>query len=410
MLKKALFLSLLVSCFNLNVKAEESSKLEKKVDALEEQIDISDSKIEILTNNVESLNKNSNFKIFGSLALRNCAMSTNVLSEPQNIFKNSVGNILQTRLVAGITGDFIEDFNYQLRVLTNENNSFNMSWIPAGSNLIRLPFNLDRYFITYKPSRLNDLNNSLKFTFGKANNFLPENELLFDEDISFTGLSQQYSFSQANSLLKNVFVGLTENVLTSDGPFNNAFAVGGKVSVKLEPQKDLLLNVGSTYLAYPGANKTAVNQFTQGYQYNTLRNRVDASGNFSSNFNLLDVFGKLSFRLNDLPIELQGNIINNFGALDKNKGFLAGFSIGKTQKTGDISFSYNFKYLEQDYNLSYLVQDQMGGTDVKGNQMDLEFQVAEKTKVFFTLQDRYSISDSKASTLYIIYSSIRQDF
>ena len=104
-------------------------------------------------------------------------------------------------------------------------------------------------------------------------------------------------------------------------------------------------------------------------------------------------------------------MVNNLGANDKNRGYIIGASLVAFKNPGDLFFNYNFKSLEQDYNLSFLVQDQMGGTDVMGHQFDFGVQVATKTKFLLTLQTRSSLTYKPQNpNLYILYTTIRQDF
>lgn len=399
-----------------NISDEYSKELDfikEQIQTLQDQTDITDSKIEQINDKNELLNQAITFRLFGSIAFRHCIMSTNIFTEPQNIIKNLNGNNFQTRIGGGITGNVVNDFNYQLRILTIEPNSFNLPWLPVSSNLIRLPFYFDRFFIGYKPSVFNNSNQFLQFTIGKSLNFLPETELLFDEDVSFNGLGQQYSLKFPSGIFREIFLGLAENVLSTDGPYIKTVMLGGKIAAELNPVDNLKFRAGTSYSGFIGSENLAKFQFSPGYPGPTsLINRLDASNSvFKSNFNLFDAFLKITYNINDrLPLDFYGDFVNNFGAVDKNQGFLIGASLGALKETGDLFFNYNYKSLAQDYNLSFLVQDQMGGTDVKGHQFDFGVQIATKTSLFFTLQNRSSISKPNNPNFYILYSTIRQDF
>ncbi|MFN8577648.1 MAG: putative porin [Candidatus Sericytochromatia bacterium] len=399
-----------------NIKKEYKDELNsifENIQSLQDQVDINTSNIERIDNSVSLLNNAINFKLFGSIAFRNCFMSNDVLTQPQNILKNIQGNVFQTRIAGGITGKFVDSFNYQLRIFTGDVNSFNLAWYPFSANITRLPFVFDRFFIGYQPSIFNNANNKFTFTIGKSNNVFPETELFFDEDVSFNGFTQQYIYSDKNSWLQEASLSLSENILTVEAPYNNSFVIGGKGSLEIKPIDNLKFRIASSYVGIPGGEKTALYQFLQGYQGDTgKKNRLSVSPNtFSNKFNLFDSFAKLTYFINkDLPLDIFGDFVYNFGSPDKNKGYLVGANIGNFNKKGDWFISYNYKVLEQDYNLSYLVQEQMGGTDVSGHQIDFGYQIAENTKVFFTSQTRNNLSDSKVPTLFIFYTNIRQDF
>ena len=140
-----------------------------------------------------------------------------------------------------------------------------------------------------------------------------------------------------------------------DEPFINSFVFGGKAGIEIQPTEKIKFKITSSYITVPGAEKTAVYQFNQGYQGETgKRNRLGTNPNFfANNFNLFDASLKLSYDIfPNLPITIFSDFVNNFGAADKNKGYLIGASI----------------------------------------------------------QDTNSLSNPTTPTLYIIYTNIRQDF
>lgn len=418
MLKKSLPL-LVFLLFNTHVAyAEDNSdkdlkekqdNQQKTIEAIQDQNDINQANIEKLDSDIDNLNKIISFKPFGSLALRNCFMADNIFSEPQNIGKNIRGNLFQTRIVAGITGNVVDDFSYQLRLFSGEANSYNISWLPFRTDYVRFPLVFDRYFISYEP---HIFNKNFRFTVGKSPDFFAETELLFDEDISFSGLSQQFNFKKLTSWLDNIFIGLSENFFAAEGPFNTSYVIGAKAAGDFNLSEKFKLRVGGSYVSVPGSQIFSKREINQGYLgVLSKKNRLDSNGNYLSTFNMLDGFVKLDYKFSEkYPVQFYADIVNNLGANDKNKGYLFGASIGDLRNTGDLFFNYNFKSLEQDYNLSFLVQDQMGGTDVAGNQFDFGVQVASKTKIFFNLQQRFSLTNPQSPNLYILYSNIRQDF
>lgn len=367
------------------------------------------SNLEKLDDKVSTIEENLKFKFFGTLAFRNCSMSKNIISDPSNIMKNIVGNVFQDRVSFGINGNPFENVNYQLRFITGGGKTYNQSWESFNvEGFTKTSFNLDRLFVSYK---LRDLaNNDLNLSVGKSVNVFPETELLFDEDVSFSGLNQAYSIkSFNNSLLKSVSFDLTENFLNVSGTFNNSFLLGAKCSAELIPFENSELKFGTSYSSFIGDNLDFMDSYTQGYIGDlSLKNRKTEK-KFDSKFNLLDVFLKLNYKVNNFDISSQIDFVNNLGAIDKNKGFWFGLNLGKLKNQGDINFAYNYKMLEQDYNLSFLVSEQMGGTGVQGHQFDLGYKVLPKTTLSLTLQNRMSLKDPNQPNLYILYTVLRQD-
>ncbi|MFN8673031.1 MAG: putative porin [Candidatus Sericytochromatia bacterium] len=403
-MKKKLILAMFLSLFSLNALADENEKNQ----ALEDQIDINTSNIEKLSDKIDKIDNNLNFKLFGSVAFRNCSMSSNILSEPQNIIKNALGSVFQTRISLGLKGNITENTDYQFRFLTNPGNSYNLSWSQVGTELVKLPFTLDRVFVSHNFK--DGFNNNINFTLGKANNFFAETELFFDEDVSFSGLSQSYKINDLNSVVKNVSLSLAENFVGIDGPFNNVFMLGGKASSNLEFTKDLNLDLGGSYISFVGGKKFANESYKKMFTWVIEKtNRVGSDKLLESDYNLLDLYAKLNFNLFDIKHTLFVDFVNNLGAKDKNKGFSVGFDIGEQKKQGDLMFSYNYKMLEQDYNYSSLIQEQMLGTDTVGHNFELSYKFLPKTNVVFTLQNATSLSEANKPHFYILYTSIRQD-
>lgn len=408
--KKLFLISLFL--FSINSNISQAQTLEEKIINIEDDTDRNQSEISALQEKIDSLIQKNNFKVFGSIGLRNCIMFTDMINNPQDTLKNITGNVFQTRLSAGISGNVVDDYSYQLKILSGDSNSFNNSWYPADKNIIRLPFFMDRYFISYSPSKLNNSNNNFKFTFGKSVDFFSETELLLDEDISFNGLNQQYIFTPENNpFVKNIFLGLSENFITTEATFQNSYMLGAKAAIQSEPIENLSFRISSSFLSFPGIENLAKNSFFQGYEYVSLRNRSTSNIQFDSKFNMLDLFAKLTYKINGVfPVSISGDLVNNFGAADKNKGFLFGLNLGEIKKSGDFSINYNYKYLEQDYNLSFFVAEQMGGTGTSGSETSVSYQLAENTRFIFLNQIRKSIVDPKAKDLFIFYTTLRQDF
>ena len=66
--------------------------------------------------------------------------------------------------------------------------------------------------------------------------------------------------------------------------------------------------------------------------------------------------------------------------LDDNLGWIAGFSYGNRDKPGSSAFRYNYRHIEKDVVIAAFTDSDFmgGGTDGKGHEFNLSYQVAKK--------------------------------
>jgi hypothetical protein len=389
---------------------ERISSLEARSEVLEDQSDLQSSELQ---ESLERLQALTSIRAFGSLAVRFCGMSTR-LGEPQNFFgSNLTGSTFQMRLAAGLQGQVQDSWDWQVRILSNDNNSYNLSWYPFGGDHIpRSPITLDRFFIRYQPEQLSESPFQLALSAGKAPNFLAETELLFDEDISFSGLSQQFQLKNLAPFWPRVDLELGEYALLVEETFITTSLLSAKLSTEFKPIEPLSLRFGGSYLHYLNANNLARFKFAQGYQgIFSARNRGADQNKFESEFHLIDGFAQLRLDFwENWPLLLTFDYLRNLGSLDRNQGWWAGLQVGELKHPGAWQFKYAYRGLEQDANISLMVEDTLAGTDVSGHVLDAAVKLAAKTTLSFTLHARTPLSDPSKDNLYILYTTLRQDF
>ncbi|PKL79757.1 MAG: hypothetical protein CVV27_01410 [Candidatus Melainabacteria bacterium HGW-Melainabacteria-1] len=387
--------------------------LAERVDQLEDQ-SAQQSSVQLdLSEALKALQASLPFQVFGSLALRWCGMADEVLSAPDKIFsKNLLGNTIQSRFGGGIRGRS-EAWDYELRMLSTDNQSYNLSWFPfGGSQIPRAAISLDRFFIRWQAIQAEGWQPELRLSLGKAPNFLPESQLLFDEDVSFTGMQQELRWLDPIPGWKSLSLELGQHALLIEGPMITAALLAAKASSEWEFGSQWQLRSAFSFSHYLGSDRLAPYQFNQGYLGDySRRNRLTEQGDFSADFGLINAAIKLTWRPEGLPsVSVFGDLVHNLRAQDANTGWLAGFSLGQMQKPGDLAFSYSYRHMQQDYNLSLMVDDNFSGTDVAGHVMNLELQLAERTFLGATLITRQNVSNPLPSPLTIFYTGLRQDF
>ena len=387
------------------LKLSESWLQNERLDLLEERSDLTSFDLNQFKQRFENIESELPFKVFGSLAFRSCSM--------MNTDGDIVGAVLQTRFGAGLRGQFHPDWDYGLRLISMHNDNFNLSWFPfdTNDNLMRVPLNLDRYFIGWRPVQQQGWIPEFKLTLGKALNPLPESQLLYDEDVSFNGLQESFRWKNPMPHLEQLSLDLGQHPLLTQGTFITSSLFSGKLRSDWR-WGDWQLRTGGSYNHYLGSDRFANLNFNQGYiGAFSARNRLDGEDAFASDFQILNGFGRLTWNgIESLPISLLGDYARNLGAADQNNGGLIGVQLGQMHKPGDWQFNYAYRYMQQDFNLSLMIDDFYSGTDVAGHTFRLGAQITDNNAAHITLVTRQSLSRPEAGHLFILYTSLQQSF
>lgn len=390
----------------------------ERLENLQDQLDIQSFEALSLQQRFSDFRKALPFDFFGSLAVRHCAMANEQL--------DVLGNVLQMRLSAGIRGQIDKHWSYGLRLLSTQNDSFNLSWFPSGGSAIaRLPFYLDRYHISWQ-SQFNSpeglVPTTVQLDFGKSRNTLFETPLLFDEDVSFNGLQQHLRWKNPEHLSVSAAKGLHwesaelsfhENVLLIEETFITASLWAAKASGRwLIPDGHLRSSMG--YLHYVGTDALAAHTYNLGYQglYSTgNRRQAGRAPGFLHDFRLLNVSGQWQWQPQGFPqFQLTDDLVFNTAAPNHNRGAWIGGHVGALTKPGDWQWVYAYRWMEQDYQLDLMVDEFFAGTDVQGHRVDVSYMLAEKTRATATVLTRQRISEPELGMLTISYLTLRQDF
>lgn len=378
--------------------------VEQRIEQLEERADLQATKEFELIQSLEDLQVRHQLDFFGSLALRYCGMF--------NGDGQVLGNTFQTRLSAGLRGQAAPGWNYALRVLSNDNQSFNLSWFPftSSSTIPRSPITLDRFHIDWQATQHNQALPALRLRVGKAPNFLlGDSQLLFDEDVSFTGLQQEASWQALTPNWEQLSLSLGQQAVLIQGAFIQTSLLAAKVDSSWR-WEDWNLKTGLSYSQFLGASALAPLGYEQGYlgAY-SQRNRI-SNQHFDSQFQLLNAHASLNWQSPLGPVTLLADYAHNVGARDQNKGALVGLSWGQRRQPGDWKLEYNYRYLEQDYQLSLMVDEVFAGTGVSGHVLEGGVQLTDKASWSLTWINRHSLTDTTVAPLNIIYTTLRQDF
>ncbi|MBF2052874.1 MAG: putative porin [Candidatus Sericytochromatia bacterium] len=306
----------------------EISQLSERVDTLEDQSALQSVEQLELAEQMQQFQKNLPFRLFGSLALRSCSMG-------ETVEGGILGTLFQVRLGAGIQGQVHPDWQYELRILSTENDSYNLSWFPfGGTHIPRSLITLDRFFINWRPLRASGWQPQLDIQIGKALNPLAETQLLFDEDVSFTGLQQQIQWKNPLPHWHSLELSLNENVVLMEDTFITSSLWAAKAASEWR-WNDLHWRSAISYSHYLGSDRLAPYNFNQGYLGPfSQRNRLTSDNQgFTSQFQLLNLFSQVGWQgIDNWPLHVFGDYVHNFGARDQNQGWLVGLKAGQQKK------------------------------------------------------------------------------
>lgn len=387
------------------------------LELLQDQLDIQSFEQLQLAQRFQDFREALPFDFFGSFAVRHCAMANEQF--------DVLGNVLQMRLSAGLRGRVDEHWSYGLRVLSTQNDNYNLSWFPAGGSTIgRVPFFIDRYRVSWQTTPQDyapPWMPQVQLHFGKARNTLFDTALLFDEDVSFNGLQQIFQWQNDAPRLTGVSdvrwrkseLLLHEDVILTE----DTFITSALWAAKGRTQWDLPwgnLEAGLGYLHYTGVDALAAYQFNSGYRgvYSTGNRRVDGRApGYTSDFRLLNGSVRWHWQPEGFPeVQLIADTVYNTAASDRNLGWWIGGHIGRLQQAGDWRVEYSYRHMEQDYQLDLMVDEFFAGTDVQGHRLDLHYMLADKTRAVATFLTRQRLTEPELGSLTVAYLTLRQDF
>lgn len=386
--------------------------LKNKFHALEDQIDSLQAETEKSVNIFENFMASFPFIINGDIGFR-YQLNTQKLGQD---FKNQVH---QSRISLSIDSKEIAPIGYGVRILTGGADRITNTWWKTADYFARLPLNLDRAFIIYRPVNFFDI------TLGKFRDVFANSELYMDEEISPQGALQSLKFMDLNPVVKELSFTAGEYIITmdkSETPFiGNTYSLNGNADLKLNLTDFIGLNLRGGYYHYIGANNIAKaniapknlpagQTFTPKITGNTNANTLTDDGNYKANFNIANAFGKLIFRLSDrFPLTLSGDYLYNLGTNQDNMAYQLSAKIGNTKEQGHFFIGYNFKHLQADASISLFVEDQLGQTDVQAHEGIFGIKLFPNTILSATFQARNGIKNV-GNTNYTFRTNLIQGF
>jgi len=219
----------------------------------------------------------------------------------------------------------------------------------------------------------------LNVTGGKFKNFLfrpGKHALLWDGDWNPEGLGAIYTNGP-------FFGSVIGTWLESDSDDTEAFTYGAQFGVAVPVNEDVRLTAGAGYFDFNTAGKGTFN----GDDTDFFGNSFDPLTNeYLFNYQELELFAELGFKLGGLPASLFADYVQNADADEFDTGWAAGLLIGAAKAKGTWEASYAYQDLQADAVFAALSDSDFGGggTDNQGHVLRGAYALGDRWNVAFS--------------------------
>jgi hypothetical protein len=286
--------------------------------------------------------------------------------------ENNARNRQRVRARLGIQGKVSDMTTVHLQLATGSTDPVSTNQT-LGDGFSTKSIMLDKAYLEIKP----DFAPGLDVRAGKFSTpfFKPgESELLWDSDLNPEGGVATWKGGGKDVKLELIGSGLWIEERSSQ---KNSWMAAGQAVLEYEtPDGKGGFAVGSGLFDY--VNTVGFEPF---YNGEPMGNTVDALGHYVDKYQLLELFAEASHHINEIPVVVMGDYVNNTGADSLNQGWLAGIRIGKTKKPGSWNFRYIYREVKKDAVIGTFTDSDFrgGGTDAKGHEIGGGVQLASNT-------------------------------
>lgn len=196
----------------------------------------------------------------------------------------------------------------------------------------------------------------------RNNQYRPgKNGLIWDADLNPEGLGLSYRRGP-------VFANLLGTWIESDSDNSQAFGAGGQLGVVWPVNDSAKLTLGAGYFDLNTAGKGAF-YVVPGKAPKYYGNSVDTNGRYLYDYQELQAFADVGFKVLGLPVSVFFDYVNNLDADDLDSGWAAGAQLGTARAKGSWEVSYTYQDLESDAVFGLWTDSDFGGggTDTRGH-------------------------------------------
>jgi hypothetical protein len=239
---------------------------------------------------------------------------------------------------------------------------------------------LDLAYFNWHPLTMEGLNvygGKMKLPFYRVG----KNQLIWDSDLNPEGIAAKYKIPLGAFDALHIDGGGFWAEESSSGVDQSLW--GAQAYLKHDFEDKSYLLGGASYFDYGNTKGQATIYDTS----DSFGNTVDGTGKYVNDYDILEGFAEYGFKIGKLPVAVFGNYVQNTAATTSgDTGWLTGFKLNKAKEPGSWEFGYNYRKTEEDAVVGVFSDSDFidGGTDGKGHQFGLKYQLAENLQAGVT--------------------------
>lgn len=280
----------------------------------------------------------------------------------------------------GVTADVASNVRVGLQLATGGDDPVSANQT-LDTGFDRKPIGVDRAFFSWAAT------DALTFTGGKMANpfFRPgDHHLVYDGDLSPEGLAVQYARGDWFASYAGLWV-------EERSAANDSIMLGGQFGYRRTLHNGVRVTAGASYYDYLETQGQA--PFWDGAP---AGNRVDAAGNYASDFNIAELFTEVRLTAAERPLTVFADYVVNTEASGADTGFALGARFGEVTGPRTWRVGYAYQDLEADAVVGTFADSDFagGGTDGKGHVFEVNYGLRERLALGF----RYFLNERGADS------------
>lgn len=264
----------------------------------------------------------------------------------------------------GVTADVASNVRLGLTLATGGDDPVSANQT-LDTGFDRKSIGVDRAFFSWA------VTDELTLTGGKmANPFFRagNHHLIYDGDLNPEGFAVRYARGDWFASSAGLWV-------EERGAADDSIMLGGQFGYRRSLERGVRVTAGASYYDYRDTQGRA--PFFDGAP---AGNRVDASGNYLSDFDIAELFGQFDFTIRRRPLSVFADYVVNTAAQSAEKGFALGASFGEVTGPRTWRIGYAYQDLEADAVVGTFTDSDFagGGTDGKGHVVELNYGLRDR--------------------------------